>query len=90
MEATRSPCRIISVAIALALTIGSAAGLTSRQLSYDRSKRVGEVGAEDEIGEADLLPSALDFLGGGRRIIRKDWKASPPLEAQQGRCRAAS
>src|SRR5215469_17843561 len=45
--------------------------LMSGQLSDDRSERVGEVGAEDEIGEADLLPSALDFLGGGRRIIRK-------------------
>jgi hypothetical protein len=43
----------------------------SGQLSYDRSERVGEVGAEDEIGEADLLPSPLDFLGGGRRVIRK-------------------
>ena len=46
-------------------------GLTSGQLSYDRSQRVGEVGADDDIGEADLLPSPLDFLGGGRRVIRK-------------------
>jgi len=34
------------------------------QLSYDRGERVGEVGAEDEIGEANLLSSSLDFLGG--------------------------
>src|SRR5262245_49486606 len=41
------------------------------QLSYDRSERVCEVCAEDEVGEADLLPSTLDFLGGRRRVIRK-------------------
>ncbi|MEV6386586.1 hypothetical protein [Nocardia xishanensis] len=48
-----------------------AARLTSREFGYDRGEPVGEVGAEDEIGEADLLLSPLDFLGGGRRIIRK-------------------
>src|SRR5438552_3497427 len=46
-------------------------GLTSGKLSYDRSQRVGEGGADDNIGEADLLPSPLDFLGGGPRVIRK-------------------
>jgi hypothetical protein len=45
-------------------------GLTSGQLSYDRSQHVSEVGAEDEIGEANLLSSPLDFLSGGRRVIR--------------------
>src|SRR5215471_8229550 len=45
--------------------------LMSGQLSYDRSERVCEVGAEDEVGEADLLPSTLDFLGGRRRVIRE-------------------
>ena len=45
--------------------------LTSGQLSYDRSQRVGKGGADDDIGEADLLPSPLDFLGGGRPVIRK-------------------
>jgi hypothetical protein len=49
----------------------SPAGLLSGQLSYDRSEHVGEVGAEDEVGEADLLPSPLDFLGGRRRVTRK-------------------
>jgi hypothetical protein len=39
--------------------------LPSGQLSYDRNQRVGEGGADDHIGEADLLPSPLDFLGGG-------------------------
>jgi hypothetical protein len=48
------------------------AELASGQLSYDRSERVGEVAAEDEVGEAVLLPSPLDFLGGRRRVIRKD------------------
>ena len=43
----------------------------SGQFGYDRGERVGEVGADDEVGEADLLPSPLDFLGGGRRVIRK-------------------
>src|SRR5205823_15046137 len=71
MEATRSPSRIISIAIALASTSAGTGGLTSGQLSYDRSQRVGKVGAKDEIGEADLLPSPLDFLGGGHRVIRK-------------------
>lgn len=46
------------------------AGLMSGQLSYDRSERVGQVGAEDEVGEADLLPSPLDLLGGRRGVIR--------------------
>src|SRR5438094_2902055 len=72
MQATRSPCRIITVAMALALVDRRArGGLTSGQLSYDGSQRVGEGGADDNIGEADLLPSPLDFLGGGRRVIRK-------------------
>ena len=43
----------------------------SGELGYDRSERVGGDGAEDEIGEADLLPSPLDFLGGRRRVSRK-------------------
>ena len=46
-------------------------GLVSGQLGYDRSERVGGVGAEDEVGEADLLPSPLDLLGGRRRVFRK-------------------
>jgi pimeloyl-ACP methyl ester carboxylesterase len=51
--------------------VGWPAGLMSSQFSDDRSERVGEVGAEDEVGEADLLPSPLDLLGGRRRVIRK-------------------
>ena len=46
-------------------------GLVSGQLSHDRGERVGEVGAEDEIGEAHLLPSPPDFVGGGPRVSRK-------------------
>ena len=41
------------------------------RLSHDRSERVGEVGAEDEVGEADLLLAPLDLLGGRRRVTRK-------------------
>src|SRR4051795_10136715 len=33
---------------------------TSGQFSDDRSQRVGEGGADDDIGEADLLASPLD------------------------------
>jgi hypothetical protein len=43
----------------------------SGQLSYDWGERVGEVGAEDEVGEADLLPPSLDLLGGRCGVI---WK----------------
>ncbi len=43
----------------------------SGQLSYDRSEHVGDVGAEDEVGEADLLSPPLDLFGGRRRVIRK-------------------
>src|SRR6185437_5779504 len=46
------------------------AGLASDQVSDDRGERVGEVGAEDEVGEAELLASSLDFFG-GRRVTRK-------------------
>lgn len=52
--------------------VGWPAGLMSSQLGYDRSERVGEVGAEDEVGEADLLPSPLDFLGCRRRVSGED------------------
>jgi hypothetical protein len=45
--------------------------LASGQLGYDRSEHVGGDGAEDEVGEADLLPSPLNLLGGCRRVLRK-------------------
>jgi hypothetical protein len=40
----------------------------SVQRSNDRGERVGRTGAEDEVGEADLLPSPLDFLACRRRV----------------------
>jgi hypothetical protein len=43
--------------------------LASGQLGDDRGECVCEVGAEDEVGETDLFPAALDFLGGRRRVI---------------------
>ena len=49
----------------------AAARLLTGQLSHDRGERVGAGGAEDEVGEADLLPSPLDLLGGRRGVIRK-------------------
>ena len=35
------------------------------QLSDDRCEGVGEVGADDHVGEADLLASSLEFLDCG-------------------------
>ena len=32
----------------------------------------GDFGAEDEVGEADLLLSPLDLAGRGRRVVRED------------------
>ena len=52
----------------------NAHGLVAGQLGYDRSEHVCEVGAEDEIGEADLLPSPLDLLCGRRpRAVPGSW-----------------
>ena len=47
-------------------------GSVSGQRSNDRGERVGRAGAEDEVGEADLLPSPLDFLGCRRRVSGED------------------
>jgi hypothetical protein len=44
----------------------SAPPLPSGELGDDRGELVGEVGADDDVGEADLFRSPLDFLGGGR------------------------
>ena len=44
----------------------------SGQRSNDRSERVSRVGAEDEVGVADLLPSPLDLLGCCRGVVGKD------------------
>ena len=46
-------------------------GLAAGQLSYDRSKSVGEIGSKDEIGESNFLPSPLDFLDRRCRVSRK-------------------
>jgi hypothetical protein len=47
-------------------------GSVSGQRSNDRGERVGRAGAEDEVGEADLLPSPLDFLACRRRVSGED------------------
>src|SRR5699024_11580324 len=47
--------------------LGSAPG----QFSDDRSEHVGVDGAEDEIGEADLLASPLKLLDGRLRVLRE-------------------
>lgn len=53
--------------------------VTSSQLSDGRTQCVGDGGADGDIGKADLLPLALDFLGGsGRREVAP---ASPPSES---------
>lgn len=46
--------------------------LLSGQLGDDRGEGVGEVGADDEIGEADLFAAALDFFGGCGGVAWKD------------------
>jgi hypothetical protein len=38
--------------------------LMSGQVSHDWGEGVGDVSAEDEVGEADLLASSLNLLGG--------------------------
>src|SRR5205823_2561249 len=63
--------------------------LVSGQLSYHGRERVGHVGAENEVGEAELLASALDLLGGGRQGHREVPRGSPRREAQKCRCRGA-
>jgi hypothetical protein len=47
-------------------------GSVSGQRSNDRGERVGRAGAEDEVGEADLLLSPLDFLGCRRGVSGED------------------
>jgi hypothetical protein len=41
------------------------------QPGHHRGQHFGEVGAKDEVGVADLLAPPLDFLGGGRWVIRE-------------------
>jgi len=43
-------------------------GSVSGQLGDDRSERISGVGADDEVGEAALLPSSQDFFGRRRRV----------------------
>ena len=60
-------------------------GSVSGQLGDDRSERVSGVGADDEVGEAALLPSSQDFLDGRRRVT---WKYQERVRrAQRGRVR---
>ena len=49
-------------------TIRSLAG----ELGDDRGECVCGIGAEDEVGEPDLLTSSLDLLGGGGWVARED------------------
>ena len=46
-------------------------GLLSGQLGYDWGEGFGEVGAEDEVGVADLLAPPLNLLGGLSWVNRK-------------------
>ena len=48
--------------------------LASSQFRNDRSEHVGVDGAEDEGGEADLLPSSLKLFDGSRRVLRKHFQ----------------
>jgi hypothetical protein len=47
-------------------------GSVSDQRSNDGGERVGRAGADDEVGEADFLPSPLDFLACRRRVSGED------------------
>ena len=51
--------------------LGTLSGSVSGQLGNDRSERSSGVGADDNVGEAALLPSPLDFLDGRRRVAGK-------------------
>jgi hypothetical protein len=64
-------CELLGLRHASAASTLPAAGLTSGQFGYDWGEGVGDVGAEDEVGEADLLASSLDFFGGRRRVTGK-------------------
>ncbi len=46
-------------------------GSTSGQVGDDRSERINGVGADNEVGEAAVLPPPQDLLGGRRRVARK-------------------
>ena len=51
------------------------------QLGDDRSERSGGVGADDNVGEAALLPSSQDFLDGRRRVT---WKYQERVRRAKG------
>src|SRR5215471_2341398 len=44
----------------------------------------GDFGAEDEVGEADLLLSPLDLVGRGRRVVREDRQRVRGAERSRG------
>lgn len=46
-------------------------GSMSGQLGDDRSERISGVGADNEVGEAAVLPPPQDLLGGRRRVARE-------------------
>lgn len=46
-------------------------GSMSGQLGDDRSGRISGVGADNEVGEAAVLPPPQDLLGGRRRVARE-------------------
>jgi hypothetical protein len=46
-------------------------GSMSGQLGDDRSERISGVGADNDVGEAAVLPPPQDLLGGRRRVARE-------------------
>jgi hypothetical protein len=46
-------------------------GSMSGQLGDDRSERISGVGADNEVGEAAVLPPPQDLLGGRRWVVRE-------------------
>jgi len=56
-------------------------------MNRNRCERLGDVGAEHEVGEPELLTAALELLSGGRGIVGEHGRGSPPRAARRGRCR---
>jgi hypothetical protein len=66
--------RVRAVSTCQRWAVSAEKGLAPGEFGDDRSELLGDVGADDDVGETDLLPSALEFLDGGGRIARERGK----------------
>src|SRR5487761_283272 len=53
------------------ISLISVNGSMPGQLGDDRSERISGIGADNEVGEAAVLPPPQDLLGGRRRVARE-------------------